>query len=101
MVFERGNVGMVVRASSSIPGVSRPVAIGTHEYVDGGLVSPVPVRSTRRLGADVVIAVDISKNPAAQKTTGEFDIILQSFAIMGQVIARTERGEADLVLRPA
>ncbi|SPE32013.1 Patatin [Burkholderiales bacterium] len=101
MVFERGNVGMAVRASSSVPGVFQPVAIGSREYVDGGLVSPVPVRTTRRLGADVVIAVDISKNPAYQSTTGAFDILMQTFTIMGQVIARAELADADIVLQPA
>jgi len=101
MVFERGNVGMAVRASSSVPGVFQPVSIGGHEYVDGGLVSPVPVRTARRLGADVVIAVDISKKPASQSTTGAFDILLQTFTIMGQAIAHTELGEADIVLQPA
>jgi len=101
MVFERGNVGMAVRASSSVPGVFQPVAIGGHEYVDGGLVSPVPARTARRLGADVVIAVDISKKPAYQSTTGAFDILMQSFTIMGQVIARSELSDADIVLEPA
>ncbi len=100
-VFERGNVGMAVRASSSVPGIFQPVAINGHEYVDGGLVSPVPVRTARRLGADVVIAVDISKKPDGQSTTGAIDILLQTFTIMGQVIARAELAEADIVLRPA
>jgi NTE family protein len=101
VVFERGNVGMAVRASSSVPGLFQPVLIGGREYVDGGLVSPVPVRAARRLGADIVIAVDISKKPNAQATTGAFDIVLQSFAIMGQVIARQELQGADIVLRPS
>jgi NTE family protein len=100
MVFERGNVGMAVRASSSVPGVFQPVAIGGHEYVDGGLVSPVPVSTARRLGADVVIAVDVSKLPVNQSTVGAFDILLQTFTIMGQVIARSELAGADIVLRP-
>ncbi len=101
VVFERGNVGMAVRASSSVPGLFQPVLIGGREYVDGGLVSPVPVRAARRLGADIVIAVDISKKPSAQTTTGTFDILLQSFAIMSQVIARQELQGADIVLRPS
>ena len=101
MVFERGNVGMAVRASSSVPGVFQPISIGGREYVDGGLVSPVPVRAARRLGADVVIAVDISKKPANQSTAGALDIVLQTFTIMGQVISRTELLDADVVLRPA
>src|SRR5690606_13090637 len=60
VVFVRGNTGQAVRASSSVPGVFEPVRIGAHSYVDGGVVSPVPVDAARQLGADVVIAVDIS-----------------------------------------
>ena len=43
IVFQRGNTGTAVRASSSIPGVFPPVTIGGREYVDGGLVAPIPV----------------------------------------------------------
>ncbi|OYV73233.1 MAG: hypothetical protein B7Z74_04255, partial [Deltaproteobacteria bacterium 21-66-5] len=60
MVFGKGNTGLAVRASCSIPGVFRPVRIGDRTYVDGGVVSPVAVDVARRMGADVVIAVDIS-----------------------------------------
>ena len=57
-VFNRGNAGLAVRASASIPDVFWPVLIGGVEYVDGGLTSRVPV--ARRMGADVVVAVDVS-----------------------------------------
>ena len=59
-VFNRGNAGLAVRASASIPDVFWPVLIGGTEYVDGGLTSRVPVAVARRMGADVVIAVDVS-----------------------------------------
>ena len=59
-VFNRGNTGLAVRASSSIPELFWPVLIEGREYVDGGLTSRVPVPVARRMGADVVIAVDIS-----------------------------------------
>ena len=59
-VFNRGNTGLAVRASSSIPSVFWPVLIEGREYVDGGLTSRVPVPVARRMGADVVIAVDVS-----------------------------------------
>lgn len=59
-IFNRGNTGLAVRASSSIPDVFWPVLIGGREYVDGGLTSRVPVPVARRMGADVVIAVDVS-----------------------------------------
>ncbi|MCU0949721.1 MAG: patatin-like phospholipase family protein [Burkholderiaceae bacterium] len=101
MVFERGNTGMAVRASSSVPAVFQPVSINGRDYVDGGLVSPVPARVVRKMGADVVIAVDISSRPSAQTLGGSVDLLLQTFAIMGQSIASHELTDADVVIRPA
>ncbi len=100
MVFQRGNAGMAVRASSSVPGVFQPVNIGGRDYVDGGLVSPVPVRAARAMGADIVIAVDISSKPRHARVKDTLDILLQTFNIMGQGISRFEMAEADVVIQP-
>jgi NTE family protein len=100
VLFRTGNTGMAVRASSAVPGVFQPVSINGHEYVDGGLVSPIPVRAARSLGADFVIAVDISVNPRDARTSSTLDVMLQTFAIMGQSIGRYEKAEADIVIRP-
>lgn len=100
IVFRTGNAGMAVRASSSVPGIFQPVAINGREYVDGGLVSPVPVRAAKNLGADFVIAVDISARPQHGKTQSSIDMLLQTFSIMGQSISRYELAEADVVIRP-
>ena len=100
IVFRRGDVGTAVRASSAVPAVFQPVRIGTHEYVDGGLTSPVPVRAAREMGADVVIAVDISQPPDGGATGDALHMLLQTFAIMGRSINGFELREADIVLRP-
>ena len=100
VVFRSGNTGMAVRASSSVPGVFQPVPIGGRDYVDGGLVSPVPVRVARSLGANFVIAVDVSSRPENGRIESMIDVLLQTFSIMGQQIARSELAEADLVIRP-
>ncbi|MBP9713539.1 MAG: patatin-like phospholipase family protein [Sterolibacterium sp.] len=100
VVFRTGNTGMAVRASSSVPGVFQPVLINGREYVDGGLVHPVPVRVARALGADLVIAVDISANPQYGRTQSTIDVLLQTFSIMAQSINRHELPEADVVIRP-
>jgi NTE family protein len=60
VVFNRGNTGLAVRASASVPRVFVPPVINGEEYIDGGISSPVPVRIARAMGADVVIAVDVS-----------------------------------------
>lgn len=100
VVFRTGNTGMAVRASSSVPGIFQPVSVNGREYVDGGLVSPVPARAARGMGAAVVIAVDISTKPAFGKTGDSISVLLQTFAIMGQRIAGYELGDADVVIRP-
>lgn len=99
-VFSAGNTGTAVRASASIPGVFAPVIIRGREYVDGGLVSPVPVKVARQMGADVVIAVDISAKPSGKKNQGSIDLLLDTIAVMGHTIAEHELVDADIIIRP-
>ena len=101
MLFQRGDTGTAVRASSAVPAVFQPVRISGREYVDGGLVSPVPVRAVRQMGAELVIAVDISSAPEGNLSGGTLDILLQTFAIMGKSINFFELKEADVVVTPA
>ena len=100
ILFRRGNTGAAVRASSAVPGVFQPVRINHIDYVDGGLVSPVPVSFARKMGADFVIAVNISAQPDAQPASSTFEILLQTFAIMGQSLNQYELKQADVVIRP-
>ncbi|HET8748322.1 MAG TPA: patatin-like phospholipase family protein [Ramlibacter sp.] len=101
VLFRRGDTGTAVRASSAVPAVFLPVKIGTREYVDGGLVSPVPVRYAREMGAELVIAVDISSAPEGNPSGDPLQILLQTFAIMGKSINTWELRDADVVVRPA
>ena len=100
ILFQRGDPGVAVRASSAVPAVFQPVKIGDREYVDGGLVSPVPVRFARQMGAELVLAVDISSPPEGQATGDAMRMLLQTFAIMGKSINAFELRDADVVLRP-
>ena len=101
IVFRSGETGLAVCASSAVPALFVPVTISGRDYVDGGLVSPVPVTVAREsLRADFVIAVDISSRPEDNRTEDVIDVLLQSFDIMGQSINRRELGTADVVIRP-
>jgi NTE family protein len=100
IVFRQGDIGTAVRASSAVPAVFMPVRIGTHEYVDGGLTSPVPVRAARDMGADVIIAVDISQLPDGGATGDAMHMLLQTFSIMGRSINELELKDAEVVVRP-
>ncbi len=99
-LFRQGDTGMAVRASSAVPSVFNPVKIGAAEYVDGGLVSPVPVKYARQMGAELVIAVDISSAPEGNAADSQLQILLQTFAIMGKTINSYELKDAELVVRP-
>jgi NTE family protein len=101
IAFRTGNVGMAVRASSAVPGIFEPVLISGREYLDGGLVSPVPVKAARSMDVDLVIAVDISARPKTAKVEGMLDVLLQTLTIMTQSLAHYETPLADVVIRPA
>ncbi len=100
VLFRRGDTGTAVRASSAVPAVFLPVRIGAQEFVDGGLVSPVPVRYARQMGAEVVVAVDISSAPEGNPSADPIQILLQTFAIMGKSINSWELKDAEVVVRP-
>jgi NTE family protein len=100
IVFAKGNTGTAVRASCSIPGIFRPVKISNKIYVDGGVVSPVAVEAAKRLGADVVIAVDISSAVDRTQPEGTIDTILQSINIMYSKLGSIQLAKADVVVKP-
>jgi NTE family protein len=100
VLFRRGDAGEAVRASSAVPGVFTPVRINGRNYVDGGLVAPVPVRHARQMGAELVIAVDISSDPEGNSADGWLSLLLQTTAIMGKSINRHEMAAAEVPVRP-
>lgn len=100
-VLRSGDPGFAVRASCSIPGVFVPAAQGGQEYLDGGLISPVPVRTARQLGADVVVAVDVGgADPGGDQQGGLFEVLQRSFEIMSQSLRTNEVATADIAIRP-
>ncbi|HEV2621550.1 MAG TPA: patatin-like phospholipase family protein [Frateuria sp.] len=99
-VFTHGDTGQAVRASCSVPGVFEPALVGGRRYVDGGVVSPVPVDAARQLGADFVIAVDISARSDGSLPTDMLGIVGRSVVIMGQHLGAQELARADVVVQP-
>ncbi|MFH2011086.1 MAG: patatin-like phospholipase family protein [Pseudomonadota bacterium] len=100
VVFGQGNAGKAVRASCSIPGVFRPPIYANKMYVDGGVVSPVAVNVAKRLGAELIIAVDISADLDKKPPEGTIDTILQSINIMYSKLASAQISRADVVIKP-
>ncbi|MDD2829467.1 MAG: patatin-like phospholipase family protein [Sulfuricurvum sp.] len=99
IVFRSGNTGQAVRASASIPNVFLPVKIGNSNYVDGGLVQPVPVEAAKNMGADIIIAIDISTKPT-NGNKGFWATLDQSFSIMNQAALDKQLKMATIVIQP-
>ena len=100
VLFRTGNTGLAVRASCSVPGVFQPAVISGKEYVDGGLVAPVPVSFARQMGATLVIAVNISSEPVHQDASGTLGVLQQTISIMQRSINQYELKSADIVIQP-
>ena len=100
VLFRSGNTGLAVRASCSVPGVFQPAVISGKEYVDGGLVAPVPASYARQMGATLVIAVNISSEPVHQDASGTFGVLQQTISIMQRSINQFELKGADIVITP-
>lgn len=97
-VFNRGNTGVAVRASASVPRLFVPPVINGEKYLDGGLTSPVPVKLARAMGADIVIAVDVSWFAQA-RNAGEMGIEQRRRPYRYGLLAE-ELDAADIVITP-
>lgn len=95
-----GDPGEAVQTSATVPGVVIPVHSNERTYVDGGVLTIVPVRFVRAMGADVVIAVDIycGKHPALRGNA--LDTVLKTFRRQSCLLSDAEIAEADILIRP-
>jgi NTE family protein len=99
-IFNAGDVGRAVSASSAVPGLITPAPIDGRLYGDGQLSSPVPVEAARKLGARVVIAVDVVYPPEDAKLTSSMRVVFQAFAISAYRIKQYEIAQADALVAP-
>lgn len=101
VVLRNGSLRKAVSASSAIPGVLPPVEWGDRLLVDGGWVSKVPILPAFKMGADAVIAVDISTEMRdTKRLTRGYDIIFRSRAITDSILKRLQCRMSDVLIRP-
>jgi NTE family protein len=96
-----GDVGQAVQASASVPGAVIPVRHKGITYVDGGILSLVPVRFARSLGAEVVIAIDIYCGNKAALKGNALDNLLRALRLQSCALSQVEAAEADFLIRPS
>ena len=99
VVLNSGPVSSAVLASAAIPGVFPPVERDGLLLVDGGLVDLVPAALARTLGAEVVVAVDVSGPLPRRSPTTLLQVMVAASHLMPGVAQQLAR-DADLVLTP-
>jgi NTE family protein len=99
-VFNAGAAAIAVQASTGLPGVFAPTNINGRDYADGGMTSPVPVRVARALGAERVIAVDVTFPPGDSRLDSMIDRLFQMGLVMLRTLATQEAREADVLIEP-
>ena len=101
VVLDQGDLARSVRASCSIPGIFQPVKLHGRMLVDGGVVDNIPIDVARERGADIVIAVDISRDVTNYNITNAIDVTLQSVWIMFKQNVTYGTKDADVLIAPA
>ncbi len=102
VILDRGPLRAAVSASCALPGILPPVSVGEMLLVDGGWIDAVPVEPARSLGADFVIAVDVSRELADFEEPGNgLEIVFRSDAVTRHALAVERMKNADLILSPA
>lgn len=100
VVFTTGSAADAVRASISIPGIFVPEKKDGRLLVDGGVIDRVPVSVARLMGADLIIACDVSKVKQEVDIQSIYDVIMQSLDILQMEIVKIKEIDADVMIRP-
>ena len=95
-----GDPGQAVQASATVPGTVIPVRSNGRTLVDGGVLSVVPVRFARAMGADVVIAIDIFCGRIPPFKGHAVDIVLNTLRLQSCLLSQAEISSADILIRP-
>ncbi|WP_394232631.1 patatin-like phospholipase family protein [Niallia oryzisoli] len=100
VIFRSGPIAEAVRASISIPGIFVPEKQNGRLLVDGGVVDRVPVSVVKEMGADIVIAVDVSRVKTNADISTIYDVIMQSLDIMQMELVEYRQIASDIMIRP-
>lgn len=99
-VFDKGNLSLAIRATTSVPGLFIPVKYEDKILVDGGILNNLPTDIPRKAGVEVVIAVDVEREHEEREPRSIIDVLNRSLSLMMVEMRRKNLPFADVVLRP-
>jgi len=101
--FSNGQVLPTIYASCALPMIFKPALIENDLYIDGGATNPVPVDAAKKMGADIVIAVNLQKKyfePHLTDSISFLQVGQLSFTLMSHNLALTDVKNADIIVNP-
>lgn len=99
VIFKKGPLVKVVRASCSWPGIFNPVRIDGRLLSDGGIKHSVPTKMAKDMGAEYILAVDVGFCVRKGRVENIMQMIVQSFQIMGEELNQYQSRDADAVIK--
>jgi NTE family protein len=100
VVLRQGEVAPAVMASNAVPGIYRPITIDGRMLVDGGIAEDVPVSPLRPMGADIVVAVNLSAERRYSKPDNIIDVIFNAFDVAIDLDTKVQVKTADVLIQP-
>lgn len=100
LLITRGDMGKAVQTSSTVPVAFVPINSNGNIYIDGGILSLIPIRFTRAMGADIVIGVDIYCGKKNKPKEEMLNIAMATLRLQSCEISKEEQNEADFIIRP-
>jgi NTE family protein len=100
LTLDRGPLAKAIHASSAIPGIFVPVQYDSRTLVDGGVTDNVACDIARAKGADIIIAVNLSKDVKNYQIDSLVDVMAQSISIMMHRSTKAKMGPEDVIIEP-
>ena len=98
--FDSGPLLQAVGASCTIPGLFQPVEIEGEQYIDGGMLTELPVTSAQRLKAKVILASSLREGANVYPKESKYSAAMRTYHIMRHLLDKHEMDKVDIMLRP-
>lgn len=100
LCFTSGDLVKIIKASSSLPGIFKPVEVDGKVLIDGGMRQHMPVDIAKKLGANFIVGVDVGFCIKKERINSLLGIIMQSIQIMGEELSLAQSSGSDLLIKP-
>lgn len=100
VILNKGDAAQAVMASTAIPGIFRPVEINNRLLIDGGIMENVPITPLEQMGANFIIAADLTSNRRYEKPDGLIDLLISSIDLALGNITKFYNKRASLIIAP-